>query len=136
MDRQWRVYGTGPRAAKRDSIYVSMNYRGILLFNRKAFLELGSPEAVELLVDERNSSVGLRPAHPDLPHAYTIRTMHKGITYGFTCRKFCRDIGLKIDRTAQFPTARIEDGVLILELKYRIPALHPCRKPKPAASKT
>lgn len=99
-----------------------MNQRGTLLFNRKAFVELGSPDAVELLVDDRNSSVGLKPTAPDLPHAYPIRRMHKGRTFGFTCRKFCRDEGIKIDRTASFPTARIEDGVLILELKHRVPA--------------
>ncbi len=131
MDRKWRVYGIGPRAAKRDRIYVSINHRGILLFNRKAFVELGSPDAVELLVDERNSSVGLRPTAPDLPHAYPIRRMHKGRTFGFTCRKFCRDEGIKIDRTASFPTARVEDGVLLLELKYRVPALGYRTKQKP-----
>ncbi|MBK9215671.1 MAG: hypothetical protein IPM59_08715 [Chloracidobacterium sp.] len=135
MDRQWRVYGTGPRTAKRDSIYVSLNQHGIVLLNRKAFLDLGSPVAVELLVDERNSSIGMRPADPELPHAYTIRSLHKGHTYGFTCRTFCRDQGIKIDGTASFPTARIEHGVLILELKYRVPARRHPNTPNPAAPK-
>ncbi len=102
---------------------VSLNAKGRLCLNRFAYEEFGRPEAVELLVDERNSTIGLRPADGDLPHAYRIGDLGRRRSYGFVCRHFLNDLRIATDKTVIFPTARIEDGVLLLELKHRVPAL-------------
>lgn len=131
MQRDWLVYGTGPRRARQDRIYATLNRKGLILLNRMAFEELDRPQAVEVLLDKRNSAVGLRPTDRDLAHAYPIRRLSS--SFGLMCKQFCTEYGIRFDTTVQFPTARIEHGVLILELKYRVPATRTRRPCKPAS---
>jgi hypothetical protein len=122
MERKWVVYGIGPQPSKRKSFRVTLNAKGRLALNRFAYDEFGRPEAVELVIDEPHSAIGLRPVDAALPHAYRIGDLGRGRIFGFGCRQFLNDLCISTEQTTIFPTARIEDGVLILEPKYRVPA--------------
>lgn len=121
MARRWVEFGLGPKGATKHRIHVSASPSGIVRLNKMAFTELGSPAALALLFDEQTATIGLRPTSPDMPNAY--RTNYKENEAGtrFSCRTFLRTHGIKLPSSVSFPTARIEDGVLILELKYRVP---------------
>jgi len=128
MQREWAEYKGEPRAAKRDRVYVSLCPEGNIVFNRFAFEALGEPAHVVLLFDEKTSAIGLRAASLEARNGFKVRTTSRGSTKVVHCSRFLRETGVKIERTVSFPTACVEDGVLVLELKYRVPTPRPHRR--------
>ncbi len=122
MERKWVEYGIGPLASKRDQIYVSANPRGLITVNEKCYNEMGRPRAVVIVVDEENSAIGLRPDSPEKHNSYLMSANGKSRSYRIMCKRFFREKRIKIEETSRFTTARVEAGVLILELKHRVPA--------------
>ena len=76
------------------------------------------------------------PADPAEPHTYPVGNLGANRNHGFSCLQFLKDKKIPIDQKVIFPTARVEDNVLILELKYRTPArLSAPRKTRPGNEK-
>lgn len=122
MEREWEEYGQGPRTTPADKVYASLCCRGDIVFNGRAFAELGRPSHVVLLFERRTDTIGLRPVAPDAENAFRVRHNGRGTSRLVHCSRFLREKGVAVERTVSFPTARVEHGVLILELKYRVPA--------------
>ncbi|MBP9663833.1 MAG: hypothetical protein KBD94_04380 [Pyrinomonadaceae bacterium] len=121
MARRWVEFGLGPKGSTQHRIHVSASPDGILRLNKRAFEVLGSPAALALLFDPQTATIGLRPTSPDMPNAYRTNYKEKEAGTRFSCRTFFRANDIRLSSSISFPTARIEDGVLILELKYRVP---------------
>ena len=66
MSRKWTTYHGGPNQGERIRIRVTLNSRGVILLNKAAYECMGSPGAVELLFDEDEGVIGLKPK--DLRH--------------------------------------------------------------------
>lgn len=130
MKRYWTEYTGKPRAATPDAIYASLNQHGDLVLNRKAYEELGAPERVRLFYDSRTEAIGLMPADPEADNGHKVRRFSTGSTHLVHCSRFLRLSGIKIEKTVSFPTAKMENGLLVLELKYRAPATIPNRWPR------
>lgn len=112
----------GPRKAARGQLYASINSIGNVIINRRAFEEMGRPDAVVLMYEPETETIGLKPVRPDADNAFPVFINGKSGHRRITCGPIVREHNLKIERTVRFPTARVEDGVLLLELKYRVPA--------------
>lgn len=123
MARDWEEYGKGPRTHHVDKLYASLSWRGDIVFNRMVFEGLERPTHVVLLFERRTGTIGLRPVEPDAENAFRVRHNGHGTGRLVHCSSFLNEKGVKVERTVSFPTARIEHGVLILELKYRVPAI-------------
>ena len=121
MARKWKEFGLGPKGSTQHRIHVSLSRDGNLRLNKMAFAELGSPDAVKLLFEERTGTIGLTPTSPAMPNAYSTSYKEKDAGTRFSCRTFLKTNGVKLDTSVTFPTARVEEGVLLLELKYRVP---------------
>jgi hypothetical protein len=76
-----------------------------------------------LLLERRTGTIGLRPVEPDAENAFRVRRNGRGTSRLVHCSRFLNEKGIKTERTTSFPTARIEHSVLLLELKYRVPAI-------------
>ena len=123
MQRDWEEYGQGPRTTPADKVYASLSWRGDIVINSKAHSELERPTHVVLLFERRTGTIGLRAAAPDAANAFRVRHNGRGTGRLIHCSRFLNEKGVKVERTVSFPTARIEHGVLILELKDRVPAI-------------
>jgi hypothetical protein len=122
MARDWEEYGKGPRSHRGDKFYASLNWRGDIVFNNLLYEGLGKPTHVVLLLERRTGTIGLRPVEPDAENAFRVRRNGRGTSRLVHCSSFLNEKGIKTERTTSFPTARIEHNVLLLELKYRVPA--------------
>jgi hypothetical protein len=117
MIRKWTEYESGPRTVMRDRVHVTLNPRGVILLNGKAYEMIGSPEAVVLLYDERYSVIGLNPATGNIRNAFPLA--QKGnhshrLIYG---SGFCRRFGLNHKKTIVFKNVEVDqDGILQLDL--------------------
>src|SRR2546429_6463552 len=70
--RKWAEFATSPAPRSGTRFYVSLNPRGIIAMNRRAYAALGEPEAVNLLFDIDNLTIGLRPCGLLMPNAFVI----------------------------------------------------------------
>lgn len=103
---------------RRGGLRASINAAGVIALNRKAWEELGEPDAAILLYDEYNRVIGLKPAHPRLENAVPFRTKYAN-QKRFVIRAIalCNHSGFKIGNTLIFRNPTITDGVLVLELR-------------------
>ena len=116
MIARWIEFEGGPRRAAGEAMHVTINHKGMLLLNRKAWKSLGEPEAVTLLYDETNNMIGLRPADADCPKAFpVVPTAH---SYVIRAHPFCAHFDFEIERTMVFNHVEIDDhGIMRLRLK-------------------
>jgi hypothetical protein len=121
MRRNWIEYNQGPLRALRDEVYASINYRYSIVFNNKAYDEMNRPEAVVLLFDADNDTIGLRPARPQDLNAFRIRPKGPSMHRTITAAAFARKHDIRIEGTMRFCTAAVEDGILVLDLHYIVP---------------
>lgn len=120
MERKWEEYKLGPSDAK-SRMHVTLSVRGEILIGAKTFDRIGRPDAAVLLFDAENRAIGLRPTHPRVPNAYLFGPKKTGRHRVIRASKFCRDHGIKVERTTVFRYPVIEKGVLVLDLKDTIP---------------
>ncbi len=128
----WVEFTEAPvRESCRDKIYASLNERGDLLLNRKGYQALGRPEAVVLLVDLQRRAIGIRPAPPETVNALKVNKKGRFDNWIIHAWRFTKKYDMRITGTVRFPTARVEHGVLILELKLRVPITYRPRPGRP-----
>jgi len=119
MARRWEEFdepGT-PRIAK---LHVSMSPTGTMIISRSAYEALQRPTHVVMLWDKETDTVGIRPVPPRTVNAFKLYDMHRSGAHRFHALRFMIKYEIQLDYTVRFPTATIEDGVLLLELKYRV----------------
>lgn len=96
---------------------VTIQKRGAFSLNARAFADLGDPNAVELLYDADERLIGIRPSTLDSRNAYPVRVVTKGSSsYLVTGTAFANYYGIPLG-TARRWIGRMQDGMLILDLK-------------------
>ncbi|MFN0279550.1 MAG: hypothetical protein ACKVRN_13290 [Pyrinomonadaceae bacterium] len=121
MSRKWEEF-TEPGTAKIAELHVSMQPKGTIMLSRRAHEALGKPDHVVMLWESETDTIGLRSVPPRTLNAFRVYRMdHRG-TARFHAQRFLQKYDIRLDQTVRFPTATIEDGVLLLELPYRIPS--------------
>ena len=115
---EWNVF-TGRqfgRSAKKEA-RVTLGSFGTFYLNTPAFVEMGSPAAVELLFDAGRRRIGLRPVTPMLPHAFKIVPHTKGGYQRLSAAAFCHHHEIFFKGTLLFHDVRIDDsGMMTLDL--------------------
>lgn len=111
----WKVYDrkSKPRVVQP---LVTLQAAGTFSVNEASYEELGRPSQVELLYDEDEQLVGLRPADEQSPHSYPIKPQPNGRTFQTGGKAFCNYFGIPIGQARRF-SAQMEDGVLTIDLK-------------------
>ena len=121
MSRKWTTYHGGPNQGERIRIRVTLNSRGVILLNKAAYECIGSPGAVELLFDEDEGVIGLKPK--DLRHQNAFPLKYKGTSskkYQYriiSASPFCKHFDIKPKSTILFTQPDMDnDGTLLLAL--------------------
>lgn len=121
MLRRWDEFFGGPNVPSDGRMHVTLNAKGIILLNPKAFEKLGRPTSAILLYDKRNETIGLRPTSEETRHAFPVTPKSKLRHWLIHANPFCRHHKIKVERTIAFPDADIDtDGTLLLDLHTAI----------------
>jgi len=132
MLKDWKEFDAGPIASMRNRIRVTLSPQGKILLNRLAFQALDQTQAVVLLFDESDRTIGLKPADPTRKNAFAVKQWDRFHNRTILAASFCRHYNLLPTRTILFNNAEVDnDGVLRLELRETI-AIGGTRKPRPA----
>ncbi len=91
-----------------------------MMLSRNAYEALGQPTHVVMLWEGETDTVGIRPVPPQTVNAFELYYSGRSGAYRFHAMRFLLKHDIRLDYTVRFPTAAIEDGVLLLELKYRV----------------
>ncbi len=124
--RNWQRCTRDPNGGRWAAIYATMNPEGVLHISRNTYEMLGEPEALHLLFDNLNNTIGLQPTRLAIKDAYPIKNKnsnHGKIIRGFA---FAQQFGIRLTETVRFTGAEIdEDGILVLDLRNAVSAAKP-----------
>ena len=125
MERQWKEFEHGPVVNHSERIHVTINRRGTVYLNRRAFEAMGEPECVILLYDSRRSTIGISRAPASRRNAFRLK--HKDLQGSggriVYASNFCRFNHIRPQETLAFTAAEVDkEGVLILDLNEVAPA--------------
>lgn len=85
-------------------------------------MNLGYPAAVRLMYDKGERLVGIAAAPLNAKSSYELRSKYATDAPAriFRATSFCRHLGILPDRTIMFRDPRIENAVLVLDLKTTV----------------
>ena len=132
MARKWKEFDD-PGTPRIAELHVSMSRKGNIHLSRRAFEALDSPSHVVLLFESETDTVGILPVPPQTVHAFRVYPTHRSGAHRFHAQRFMKKYDIRLDYGVRFPTARIEDGVLILEIPHRVRSPHGIQPKKKAA---
>lgn len=115
--RKWAEFKSSPAPRAGSRFYVSLNPRGIIAMNRCAYKALGEPEAVNLLFDIDNLTIGLRPCRVIMPNAFPV-VQHGNSNHIIWALSFTKAHQIYTTGTIRFLTPQMENGILTLDLNY------------------
>ncbi len=118
MARRWEEF-TEPGTARIAHLHVSISRIGTILISRNAHEALRKPTHVVLLWDGETDTIGIRSVPPRTINAFQLYPSTSG-ECRMHARRFLLSHQIAFDYTVRFPTAIIEEDVLILEIKYRV----------------
>jgi len=118
MQRNWEEAAREAHRTARVGHYATINGAGNIVIGRFTHEALGSAEAVMLLFDRVNMSIGLKRAHPRQENAYPLKPMGRHGAKLIRGAQAANQFGLRINGTMRFINPEIdEDGVLVLDLR-------------------
>jgi hypothetical protein len=119
--REWEKFEAVAARPVRVGSRVMIRQDGGIYFDEMTWREMGEPEAVAFLWEERTRTVGLQIASPDDQTAVMVR-LGNGRRTNRVVRsiQFLRKIGVDITKGWRLPFAYVEDRVLVLELKTAV----------------
>jgi hypothetical protein len=101
----------------RDKMRVTINQKGAIMLNRKAFEELGSPAAVELSFITGHSEIGIKPIDPEAENAFPVVPKAAGSSCRINAGPLCLAHDIRIEKTTLFLEPVINpEGILELKL--------------------
>lgn len=125
--RNWEEYTLGPNAAGANRAYVTINARCVILLNKKAYADLGSPAYASLFYDADNQTIGILPASSTARRPFPFKK--NSTSYLLNTKSFCRHHDIIPASAVSFVEARIDnDGILCLNLNEVVPVVSKGKK--------
>lgn len=113
----WEEYTSGPNEPPAERLHITLNPRGMLLLNRRAYEMIGRPAAAMLMYDRRHQAIGIRAAGPGDMKPFPLKAHPKGSHHSIQARPFCRHNGILPPEAVRFTEPELDrDGILILSL--------------------
>ena len=119
-NRNWKEFGDPAPRIMPEAARASINTEGEITFDLDTFRRLGQPQAMVLLYEAETQTIGLKPADAGVPNAVLVRARHRRSNRCVRSIPFLRKNGIQVERTMRFPYPRIEDGVLVLDLRTMV----------------
>ena len=123
MKRIWEEGLRDDKRVARVGHYATINSRGEIMIGRFTYEALGRADALQLLFDRVNMSIGLKRTHSRTDNAYSLKPAGRHGAQHIRAAQAANQFGLRVNGTIRFLNPEIdEDGVLILDLRQTQPA--------------
>ncbi|MFN2412720.1 MAG: hypothetical protein ABR535_06660 [Pyrinomonadaceae bacterium] len=119
LDRKWEKFKGGPHSKSRDAVRITLNRKGTIYFNPKAYQVLGSPKAVALYYSREDDAIALEPSYPRFVEHFQVVKKQNG--WAVNAASFCRHYNIRIPNTERFIRPDLtNEGQMILSLKETV----------------
>lgn len=118
MKHNWKTCTLDSTKARWSGFHITMNPSGVIYLNGSAMKALNDGERFELLYDDANNTIGLRPSNSLNKNA--SKAAVKGKHGGKKIRAFrlLQEFQIKLKDTVRFLEPEVDDdGVMILDLR-------------------
>jgi hypothetical protein len=117
MIKHWTIFKGRPFTGDREQPRVTLDRKSVILLNAAACEHLKGPTAVELMFDETQKRIGIRPIDPREAHAFRLKKK-KGATHRtINAGAFCQNFSISVERTVRFNEVTIDrEGTMTLDL--------------------
>src|SRR6187397_1987544 len=112
LERDFEKFKGGPTPPLNDRLHVTINRKGIFLFNENTYRLFGSPLAVNFYYSRPRDMIAIEPAHPRLPLVFPVKKIQS--SYLIHGSPFCRDNNISVPSTHRFARPDIDKGILML----------------------
>ncbi|MEJ7624593.1 MAG: hypothetical protein WKF34_11435 [Pyrinomonadaceae bacterium] len=124
LKRQWEESNHLSKGSRWSTIYVSMSARGRIAISDHTHKLLGECEAVLLLFDRVNSTIGIAPSRPSVKNSYRVAPRGRYRGRVIRAHGFTQEFGIRVDKTMRFTNAELDaDGILVLDLRNCRPVM-------------
>ena len=107
MKRNWTEIARGDVPAQSAGMRASLNPKGVIRLSQTTHQRMGGPEAVQILFDAADNTIGLKPTSPSMKNAYRLLRRGRGRRELYAL-KMVNEVGLIIPETIEFPHVEID----------------------------
>lgn len=119
LDKEWIKFSGGPHLHSRQEVRVTINFKGLIYFNQKAYDVFGRPKAVAIYYNPGLDAIALEPAYERF--AQNFKFEKKQVGWAIHAATFCRHHKIRIPNTERFIHPDItKDGHMILNLRETV----------------
>lgn len=117
--REWEKFRGGPAAPAGGMIRVTLNRKGLIYMNAKAYQMMGKPKAVAIYYNRKEDMMALEPGSPRQAENFHVTKKQNG--WSIHAASFCRHFGIRVHSTERFLRPGItESGQMILNLRETV----------------
>lgn len=121
LERNYEKFLGGPatRLGQLADPRVTINRKGLIYLNRKAYETFGSPKAVALYYNREDDTIAIEPAYPRFTENFPVIPKQEG--HAIHAASFCRHFGISVPNTERFIRPDLnKEGALILNLRETV----------------
>ena len=121
LGRTWEKFNGGPANKSSEAVRVTINRRGMIYMNRRAFEVFGRPKAVALYYSREEDAIAMERAYERFKENFPV--IKKQMGYAVHASTFCRHYNIRVPKTQRFIRPNLTDeGQLILNLRETVTA--------------
>src|ERR1044071_8093863 len=99
-EREWEKFYGGPLDTYDSRIYVTINRKHQIYFNRHVYHLLGSPAQIVLYYSRRQDAIMLVPSGVVTAESFPVK--RKQVGYVIMASPFCRHFAIRVEGTHLF----------------------------------
>lgn len=118
MRPNWKELPVGDVVGQWAADYVTLNRKGQIVMSRKTYRRTGEPEAFNILFDDVNNRIGLKPTRLSMKNAYRVAPCGRHGGKMIRAYRLLTEYDIRLPATVQFQDIEFEEGdVMILDLR-------------------
>lgn len=120
LDRKWEKFRGGPAGKpSAGAVRITINRKGLIYLNAKAYQVLGRPKAVAIYYSREDDAIALETAYERFVEHFLVIKKQNG--WAIHASTFCRHHKIRIPNTERFIRPDLTtEGQLILNLKETV----------------
>ncbi|MBL8181328.1 MAG: hypothetical protein JNL64_06905 [Blastocatellia bacterium] len=118
MRPNWKELPVGDVVGQWAAHYVTLNRKGQIVMSRKTYRRAGEPEAFNILFDDVNNRIGLKPTRLSMKNAYRVAPCGRHGGKMVRAYRLLTEYNIDLPATVQFQNIEFDEGdVMILDLR-------------------
>lgn len=118
MRPNWKELPVGDVVGQWAAHYVTLNRKGQIVMSRKTYRRTGEPEAYQILFDDVNNRIGLKPTRLSMRNAYRVAPCGRHGGKMVRAYRLLTEYNIDLPATVQFQNIEFDqDDVMILDLR-------------------